>query len=85
MAAIDELKLIDGYFDGDRFIMRGIGGNVLEGVYKAEGLTAMASLIHDTEEFNFANKDSVLFVPVESNKQIKKELLLIARELERLV
>ena len=81
---MDELMLVEGYFEGDRFIMKGIGGNALQGVYKADGLTAMASLIHDNEPFSFTiGSDRVLFVPVESNKQIKKELLLIARELER--
>lgn len=86
MAVIDELKLVEGYFDDDRFIMRGIGGNVLQGVYKADGLTSMARLIHDNEPFSFTiSKESTLFVPVELNKQIKKELLLIAGELERLV
>lgn len=86
MATLDELKLVEGYFDGDRFIMRGIGGNLLQGVYKAEGLTSIARLIHDNEPFSFTvGKESTLFVPVELNKQIKKELLLIARELERLV
>lgn len=85
MAVIDELKVIDGYFDEDRFIMRGLGGNALEGFYKAEGLYSLARLIHDKEPFSFIiDKDRTLFVPVELNKQIKKELFLIAEELERL-
>ena len=33
--------------------MRGIGGIVLQGVYKADGLTSMARLIHDNESFSF--------------------------------
>lgn len=83
MATIDELTLIDGYFDGDRFIMRGIGGNAVEGFYKAEGLYSLARIIHDNEPFSFIiDKDRTLFVPVELNKQLKKELFLIAEELE---
>jgi len=31
MAAMDELKLVEGYFDGDRFIMKVIGGYALLG------------------------------------------------------
>lgn len=86
MATIDELKVIDGYFDGDRFIMRRIGGNAVEGYYKAEGLTSMARIIHDNEPFSFTiDKNRTLFVPVELNKQIKKELFLIAEELEKLI
>lgn len=85
MATIDELKVIDGYFAGNRFIMRGLGGNALEGFYKAEGLYSLARIIHDKEPFSLTiDKDRTLFIPVELNKQIKKELFLIAEELERL-
>lgn len=83
MAAIDQLEVIDGYFDGDRFIMRGLGGNAVQGIYRAEGLSSLARIIHDNEPFSFTiDKDRTLFVPVELNKQIKKELNLIADELE---
>lgn len=83
MAVIDQLEVIDGYFDGDRFIMRGLGGNAVQGIYRAEGLSSLARIIHDNEPFSFIiDKDRTLFVPVELNKQIKKELDLIADELE---
>jgi len=84
MDVIDQLEVIDGYFDGDRFIMRGLGGNAVEGVYRAEGLSSLVRLIHDNESFSLTiDKDRTLFVPVELNKKIKKELNLIADELER--
>lgn len=83
MSVIDELKVIDGYFDGDRFIMRGIGGYAVEGFYKAEGLTSLARLIHDNEPFSFIiDKNRTIFVPVEINRQLKNELFMIAEELE---
>jgi len=83
MAVIDELKVIDGYIQDDKFIMRGIGKHTVYGKYKAEGLRSLARIIHDSEPFNFTiDKDNKIFVPVELNKQIKKELNMIANELE---
>jgi hypothetical protein len=80
---IDELKIIDGYFEADRFIMRGIAGHAIYGAYKAEGLRSLARLIHDDEPFSFSiDKDRTIFVPFELNKQIIKELNMIADELE---
>jgi hypothetical protein len=82
MHILDELKVIDGYFEGDRFIMRGISGHAIYGVYKAAGLSSLARLIHDNEPFSFTiDKDKVIHVPVELNKQLKKEMFLIAEEL----
>lgn len=64
------------------FIM-GIGGNAVQGIYRAEGLSSLARLIHDDEPFSFIiDKERTIHVPVELNKQIKKELNLIADELE---
>lgn len=84
MAVIDELKVIDGYFDGDIFIMRGIAGFAIDGKYKADGLSSMARLIDDTPMSFTIDKERVVHIPVEKNKEIKKELLLIANELENL-
>lgn len=87
---IDKLKIIDGYIDyvedEARFIMRGINGYAVTGVYKADGLRDLARVIHDNEPFSFIiDKKRTIFVPVESNVQIKKELFLIADELEGLI
>ncbi|MGM7637605.1 hypothetical protein [Bacillus sp. Hm123] len=81
---IDELKVIDGFFDGERFVMRGIAGFAVYGTYKADGLRSMARLIHDDGPFSLTiDKDRVIHIPVQQNKQIKKELNMIADELER--
>lgn len=83
MSTIDNLKLIDGYFDGNRFIMRGISGHAIVGTYKAEGLRSLARLIHDDEPFSFTiDKEKFVRVPVDLNVQLKKELNMIADELE---
>jgi len=44
---------------------------------------SLSRLIHDNELFSFIlDKERTIHVPVELNKQIKKELNLIADELE---
>ncbi|WP_338754874.1 hypothetical protein [Bacillus sp. FJAT-52991] len=81
---IDELKIIDGFFDGERFIMRGMAGFAVYGTYKADGLRSLARLIHDDESFSLTiDKDRAIHIPVEQNEQIKMELNMIADELER--
>lgn len=79
-----QLEVIEGHFEGERFIMKGIGGYDISGTYKANGLLSMARLIDDDEPFSFyMGNDKSVFVPVELNKQIRKELFLIAEALEK--
>jgi hypothetical protein len=78
MDVIDQLDVIDGYFDGDRFYMRGIAGYAIEGRYEATGLRTMARLIDEKESFSFVVDGKLLHVPVELNSKIKRELNLIA-------
>lgn len=83
MAVIDQLEIIDGYFEDNKFIMRGIAGHAMIGTYKAEGMRSLARLIQDSEPFSFTiDKERTIFVPVELNLQLKKELNMIADELE---
>jgi hypothetical protein len=83
MSVIDQLEIVDGYFDGERFIMRGIAGYAVFGTYKAEGLRSMARLIQEGEPLQFTiDKERTIFVPVEQNGRLKQELLMIADELE---
>lgn len=83
MAVIDELEVIDGIFEDDRFIMRGIAGHAVYGFYKAEGLASMARLIHDDTPFSLTiDKERTISIPIELNKRIIKELFMIAEELE---
>lgn len=80
---IDELKIIDGFFDSERFVMWGIAGFTVVGTYEADGLRSIARLIHDNEPFSLMiNKDRVIHIPMSQNKQVKKELNKIADELE---
>lgn len=85
MAVIDELKIIDGYFEGSRFLMRGINGYAVHDYYKADGIASFARLIDDNDPLTIViDKECKIVVPVEMNKQIKKELFMIAEELEKL-
>ena len=64
-------------------LLWGARWNAVQGIYKAEGLSSLARIIHDNEPFSFIiDKERTIHVPVELNKQIKKELNLIADELE---
>lgn len=84
MSVIDHLEIIDGYFDGDRFIMRSIAGYSVDGAYKAKGLRSMARLIDGNDPINLIiDEERTIFVPVEKNVQLKKELLMIADKLEQ--
>lgn len=70
------------YFDGDRFILRGIVGHAIYGVYKADNMRSLARLIHDDESFSFTiDHDKNIIIPVELNKRIKHELNMILDEL----
>ncbi|MBW9219802.1 hypothetical protein CI793_12320 [Anoxybacillus ayderensis] len=80
---LDQLEVIDGYFDDNVFYMRGIGGYAIEGRYKAKGLRSLARLIDENEPFSFiVDKETIVHVPVELNKRIKQELNMIADELD---
>lgn len=82
MSVIDRLEVIDGFFDGERFIMRGIAGFAMYGVYKADGLRSMARLIDDTPMSFTVDSERKIVVPVELNMKLKDELNEIADELE---
>jgi hypothetical protein len=76
------LEIIDGYFDGDRFVIKSIAGFAVNDVYKANGLRSLARLIHDNEPLNLFDRERTIFVPVEQNAQLKRELLAIANKLD---
>lgn len=84
MAIIDELQIIDGYFEDNRFIIRGIAGHAVYGRYKAEGLRSMAELVQGPDPLTLViDKNRKIQVPVEMNERLKKELNLIADELDK--
>lgn len=84
MAKIDDLKIVDGVMVGDRFIMDGLGGNVVEGVYDAEGLRSLGRWIKGSDPVTITiGEESMLYIPVEMNRQLARELFMIADELEK--
>jgi hypothetical protein len=84
MSFIDNLEIIDGYIDGDRFIMKSIAGFAVDGAYKANGLRSMARLIEGDDPVNLIiDKERTIFIPVEQNEQLKQELFMIADVLDK--
>ena len=84
MAKIDGLKVVNGVMVGDRFIMDGLGGNVIEGVYDAEGLRSLGRWIKGSDPVTLTiGEERMLYIPVELNGRIAKELSMIAYELEQ--
>lgn len=82
MSAMDHLEIIDDYFDGERFIMRGIAGYAVQGTYKEDGLRSMARLTQEGEPLRLTiDKERAIFVPVEKNARLKQELFMIADQL----
>ena len=80
---IDDLIVVEGFIDGDCFVMRGIDGHAVYGRYSADNLYSLARLIVDGEPFSFTIDDKKRVpISVELIKQIKKELNMIAKELE---
>lgn len=72
---IDELELLDGFFDNDRFILRGILGHAVFGNYNLEGLLSFSRLIQEGEPLRLIIDDDLSIpVPIELNIQLKKEL-----------
>ncbi|MEK5326191.1 hypothetical protein [Aeribacillus sp. FSL M8-0254] len=83
MSIMDQLKVIDGYFADNAFYISSIAGFPLEGRFKTSGLRSLAQLIDENEPFSFTlGSNTVLHVPVELNRQLKKELFMITDWLE---
>jgi len=79
-----ELRMVDGYFDKDTFVMKGLNGHALEGRYKAKGLRSMARLIGSDPITLIIDKYNRIRIPVDLNNRYKLELNMIADELENL-
>jgi hypothetical protein len=63
--------------------MRSLAVFPFEGRFKATGLRSLARLISDDVPCSFImDSDTFLHVPVELNRQLKKELFMIAERLE---
>ena len=85
MALIDELEVIDGYFQDNRFIMRGICGQAVYGKYKSEGLRSMARLINTKVPLTIViDKEREIRIPMKFNERLKQELYWIAEELDEM-
>lgn len=84
MSAIDELRLLDGYIEGDKFIMRGILGHAVYSAHNAENLRMMAFSINE-QGSNFTidiDDQKAIHINKEQSKQLRKEYLLLVDDLE---
>lgn len=80
----DSLQVLDGYFQDDVFICRGILGHAFYHCYTSSELRLFANFIREDKPFTFTidSERTVLF-PVALNGQLKRELLLLADELDK--
>lgn len=82
-AVIDELRIIDGVFLDEVFIVRGIHGYPVFQSYNAISLRNFAKLIHEDEGFSLViDNERKIHIPVEENSRIQYELNLIASVIE---
>lgn len=81
MSKLDQLKIIQGSVVEHRFLMRSVAGFSVNAFYKAEGLRSWARLIQAGEPLTLYDGDKTIFVPIEMNEDLKRELLWIADEL----
>lgn len=80
---IEGLEVLDGYVQGERFILRGILGHAVYGKYKADGLRSMARLINN-EPFNMTiDEEKQIKIPADKAMIMQKELNKIADYLEK--
>jgi hypothetical protein len=83
LSMMKRLQVIDGYFGDNAFYMRSIAGFPLEGRFKAAGLRSLVRLIDENEPFSFImGPNTMIHVPVKLNRQLKKELFMIAEKLD---
>lgn len=83
MSVIDTFEIIDGYYDDQRFVMRGLAGKAVNYVYKVEGLLSLARIINNScEAVDFTiDHDTQINLTVSQFKKFRIELLAIANEL----
>jgi hypothetical protein len=84
MSVIDTFEVIDGYFEGNRFLMRGLIGHAVLGAYTVEGLLSLARVIDSRGEvlrFSIDNDKNIELTSSQS-KQLRSELFAIAAELK---
>lgn len=78
------LKLVEGYFEGHRFVMQKICGFDWPGVFRADKLRSLARLIDDRSPVMLFDEGQRLHIPVEMNRAFSQELLEIADQLEKM-
>lgn len=80
---IDQLKVLDGYQDGERWHMRGINGHAVNEWYRADGLRSMARIIgNQAFTMTVDNGYKEIFIPQVEATQMTAELFRIADALE---
>lgn len=80
-----DLKVLDGFIEGDKFILRGILGHAVYFVHNAENLRSMGRLIDSKGEAFVIriDKDKTVLINKEQSLQLQKEYFLVADRLEK--
>lgn len=77
-----ELKVLKGYIKDEKFVLQKVGDYEFYGVYNKEELRVLANKIQFDIPFHLKSDNTKLFIPIEYNRQIKRELQMIAVEIE---
>lgn len=81
-----KLDVLSGYTEGNgednRFILIGVLGHRVYGVYKAEGLRSMARLINNDPFIMTVDRDQQIEIPADKAIIMQNELNRIAGELD---
>lgn len=80
-----KLDVLEGYIESgrsSRFLLRGVLGHAVYGVYKAEGLRSMARLINNDPFIMTIDDEQQIRIPADKAIIMQNELNRIADELE---
>jgi hypothetical protein len=83
MSLLENLTILDGYIDADRFICRGITEHAVYATHSAESLRSFARVIGEGEAFNLIiDEDKTIKLTAAQATQLRQELFTLADELE---
>jgi hypothetical protein len=83
MSVLENLTILDGYIDADRFICRGIAEHAVYTIHSAESLRSFARVIGEGEAFNLVvEEEKTIKLTAAQATQLRNELFTLADELE---
>jgi hypothetical protein len=83
MSVLENLTILDGYIDDNRFICRGIAGHAIYATHSVESLRSLARVIDEGEAFNLIiDEEKTVKLTAAQATQLRQELFTLADELE---